>query len=112
MTTRILNENQSVPGVSVPLNQKSASPSLAVDPDVTENVKTSDDHVKRTPMDPDTETPVDSPVKDNVNPSEKVPEVCVDDACNEPPVADENEISDGILEKSPEKCASDKTPAD
>src|ERR1044072_1279413 len=95
IVTRILNENHSVPGVSVPLNQKSASPSLAADPDVTENVKTSDDHAKKTHVDPDTETPVDSPVKDNVNPSEIVPEVCVDDACNEPSVADEDEISDG-----------------
>src|ERR1051325_2812579 len=110
IVTRILNENHSILGVSVPLNQKSASPSLAADPDVTENVKTSDDHVKKTPVDPDTETPVDSLVKDDVNPSDKVPEVCVDDTCNEPPVANEDDISDGILEESPEKCASVKSP--
>src|ERR1044072_1169930 len=56
LVTRILNEDQSVPGVSVPLNCKSASPSLAVDPDVTENVETSGEH--------DT-----FPAKNNVDPS-------------------------------------------
>src|ERR1051325_12157204 len=52
IVTRILNENHSVPGVSIPLNQESASPNLAAEPDVTQNVKTSDDHVKKTPVDP------------------------------------------------------------
>ena len=56
IVTRILNENHSVPGVSVPLNQNSASPSLAADPDVTENVKTSD-----------TETSADSFVKKKID---------------------------------------------
>src|ERR1051325_3607613 len=99
IVTKILSENQSVPGVSVPLNEKSASPSLAVDPDVAENVKTSGDHV-------------DSPVKNAVDPSVKDSEVSIDDACNETPAANEDVISDDALEKSPAKCASDKTPAD
>src|ERR1044072_236491 len=84
IVTRILNENHSVPEVSVSLNQQSASPSLAADPDVTENIKTSDDHVKKTPVDPDTETLVDSPIKNVVNPSVPVTEVCEDDTFNEP----------------------------
>ena len=61
--TRILNENRSVPGISVPLNQKPASPSLAADPDVTGDVMTSADHVQATPADSDLDTLADSPVK-------------------------------------------------
>ena len=57
IVTSILNENQSVPGISIPLNHKSASPILAVNPDVNENVKTSGDDV-------------DSPIKDDVNPKD------------------------------------------
>src|ERR1051325_9072446 len=99
IVSSILNENRSVPGVSVPLNEKSASPSLTVDPDVTENVMTSGDHG-------------DSPAKNNVDPSVKDSEVRVDDVCNETLADKEDVISDGVLEESPAKSASDKTPAD
>src|ERR1051325_6249508 len=94
----ILNGNKSVPGISVPLNHKSASPSLAVDPDVNENVKTSGDDV-------------DSPVKVDVNPSASVPEGCQDDNVMESPADNVNEIPDEILEKSPDHCTPDNSPA-
>src|ERR1051325_9124428 len=94
----ILNGNKTIPGISVPLNHKSASPSLAVDPDVNENVKTSGDDV-------------DSPVKVDVNPSASVPEGCQDDTVVESPATNMNEISDEILEKSPDHCTFDKSPA-
>src|ERR1051325_2806050 len=94
----ILNGNKTVPGISVPLNHKSASPSLAVDPDVNENVKTSGDDV-------------DSPVKVGVNPSASVPEGCLDDNVMESPADNMNEIPDEILEKSPDHCTPDNSPA-
>ena len=61
IVTRILDENHTVPGISVPLNQRPASPSLADDPDVTKDVMTSDDQVHATHVDSD--TLADSPVK-------------------------------------------------
>src|ERR1051325_10833858 len=94
----ILNENQYVPGVSVPLNEKSASPSLAVDPDVTEDVKTSGDHNT-------------SPIKNNEDHYVKETDVGIDDAHNNISADKEDETSDSILEKSPAKCCSDKATA-
>src|ERR1044072_5327109 len=99
LVTRILNEDQFVPGVTIPLNCQSASPSLAVDPDVTENVKTSGDH--------DT-----SPAKNNEDLSVKESEVGVDDACNKTPTDKEDVNSDSILDESPAKCASGTVPDD
>src|ERR1051325_7830231 len=93
----ILNENKSVSGITVPLNHQSASPSLAVDPDVNENVKTSGDDV-------------DSPVKVDVYPSASVPEGCLDDNVMESPADNMNEIPDEILEKSPDQCTPDNSP--
>src|ERR1043165_5778316 len=61
IVTRILDENHIVPGISVPLNQRPASPSLAADPDVTTDVMTSDDHIQATHVDSD--TLADFPVK-------------------------------------------------
>lgn len=91
IVTSILNENQSVPGISVRLNQKSASLSLAVNPDVDENVETSRDDA-------------DSPVKNDENPSAQASEGHNE---IESPVAGEKSpaenISDSILEESPVK---------
>ena len=49
LVTRILNENHSVPGISVPLNQESASPNVEMNPDVTQNVETPDDNIRKSP---------------------------------------------------------------
>src|ERR1051325_779841 len=82
----ILNENHSVPGVSVPLNQEAASRNLESDPNVTQNVETPDNNIEKslekiddhqTPTDKADEPPVidvdeefsDNDLIANVNPS-------------------------------------------
>lgn len=64
LVTRILNENHSVPGVSVPLNQETASPNLESDPNVTQNVETPDENIEKSLEKPaDHQTPTDKVVE-------------------------------------------------
>ena len=79
LVTRILSENHSVPGISVPLNQESASPNVEANPDVSENVETPNDNIQKSSENLD----------DIQNPSEKNVE---------PPVIDvDEEYSDNDL---------------
>ena len=64
LVTRILNENHSLPGISVPLNQESASPNVEMNPDVTQNVETPDDNIRKSPeKDDDHQNPIDKVVE-------------------------------------------------
>ena len=79
LVTRILSENHSVPGISVPLNQESANPNVEANPDVSENVETPNDNIQKSSENLD----------DIQNPSEKNVE---------PPVIDvDEEYSDNDL---------------
>src|ERR1044072_6137202 len=86
LVTLILNEKHVVPGVSVPLNQETASPNIRSDPNVTQNIETKNDNIEEFPTkyddhqttaDKDDDTPVidvdeefsDNDLIVNVNPS-------------------------------------------